>query len=856
MKISKLFQKIIQLVIYFLGITAFLYSLIYFAREGSKVTDYAKSGTVNLEVITQSDSILVFATVDTSDFSVPVYPSIFDTIVTLNDTVVYLRIDSANVINRWRTLFFSPNPPGLIFPIEFRHEGQLFRSEITTRLPDTTTFYSILLLQIVRFLLSILFVIVGFGAFLKRRDSGSVRALTLFCYAMSMFFVFAVSALSDNYAKFEIPFNQFFVIILRFLIPFFGAFWLNLHLLFPHPKKFIKNHPFLAYLTIYGPVVFYMFSDNIGLNLPNYFLTFIILFGQTTAGFIILGFGKSLSKDSLEKRQMQLVQWGSGIGLAPLIMLLVAAYAFGDAFSTWKWSLLTVNLSFAAMLLTPLSFVYAFQRYRLLEVEGKLKRGTRFVIATGILMAVLIGVIYLVGELMLRQLGISTRTPTLIASLALAVGLSPALRKVRNIVERRLYPERHKLREMSRDFIHQALAVPDGKTLWGKVESQLKETLKIDILFPVLCDENKGPGFFIHEHDDVPLPFKPNTGLIKNLQTEGRPILVDEAVVSDVVILSLEEELWLMRHKIALIVPMMAQNKLVGFLGIGFKAGGEDYSPEELQILTALSSQLALAGENIRLLEDNLDKKRMEEELKIARKIQRGFLPKEIPDAPGLTIAAKSDFCLEVAGDYYDVLSFRGSGTVLAIGDVAGKGAGAALLMANLQASIRTAAAIGFNVRMGEVVARVNDLIFQNTPPEQYITFFTGYFNPDKLTFTYVNAGHNPPMLIRENEETILLSEGGLILGCLPDQNYEQGFIRIKPGDLIFMYTDGVSEAMNSAEEEFGEKRIEQYIRAHISAPVSDILTGLEREIISFCESAPLMDDFTLLIAKVNELKK
>jgi sigma-B regulation protein RsbU (phosphoserine phosphatase) len=241
----------------------------------------------------------------------------------------------------------------------------------------------------------------------------------------------------------------------------------------------------------------------------------------------------------------------------------------------------------------------------------------------------------------------------------------------------------------------------------------------------------------------------------------------------------------------------------------------------------------------------------MEEELAIARSIQQGFLPRKIPDTPGLKVAAKSVFCLEVAGDYYDVISFKDTGTLLAVGDVAGKGAGAALLMANLQASLRTAAAIGVRSRLGEVVARINNLIFNNTSPDQYITFFAGYYRQEKGILTYVNAGHNPPLLVRKGEITLNLDKGGLILGCLEDMQYEHGEVKLKPNDLLVLFTDGVSEAMNADEEEFGVERIEKYITANAGKPVEDILAGLENEILTFCGDQPLLDDFTLMLVRV-----
>jgi sigma-B regulation protein RsbU (phosphoserine phosphatase) len=211
-------------------------------------------------------------------------------------------------------------------------------------------------------------------------------------------------------------------------------------------------------------------------------------------------------------------------------------------------------------------------------------------------------------------------------------------------------------------------------------------------------------------------------------------------------------------------------------------------------------------------------------------------------------VAAGSRFSLEVAGDYYDVITVDDTQTVLAVGDVSGKGAGAALLMANLQASLRTA--IGVGVKLSDAVARINDLIHRNTSPEQYITFIVGVFNSATSEFVYVNAGHNSPIVIRANGETELLETGGLILGCLPGVAYEEGVVRLNSGDLLFMFTDGVSEAMNDDNEEFGEDRIRDFIVVHRTLSPSDILSQLEEAVNHFCGREPNEDDSTVLIAR------
>jgi sigma-B regulation protein RsbU (phosphoserine phosphatase) len=186
---------------------------------------------------------------------------------------------------------------------------------------------------------------------------------------------------------------------------------------------------------------------------------------------------------------------------------------------------------------------------------------------------------------------------------------------------------------------------------------------------------------------------------------------------------------------------------------------------------------------------------------------------------------------------------------MLAVGDVSGKGAGAALLMANLQASLRTASGMG--IPLNDIVSRINELICHNTPPEQYITFFAGMYHPKTKTFIYVNAGHNPPLVIRKNGKVETLYQGGLILGFEENRKYEQGSIKLQAGDVILMYTDGVSEAMNEKEEEFGENRIMEFIQQNLTLPTEEIVAGLEKSVEVFTGDRMFTDDFTLILVRV-----
>ncbi|MEK6572676.1 MAG: SpoIIE family protein phosphatase, partial [Bacteroidota bacterium] len=251
------------------------------------------------------------------------------------------------------------------------------------------------------------------------------------------------------------------------------------------------------------------------------------------------------------------------------------------------------------------------------------------------------------------------------------------------------------------------------------------------------------------------------------------------------------------------VVPMQIQQELRGVLCLGEKMSREEYSTRDLEFLYSLGNLAIISLENARLFKEAIEKQRLEDELLIAREIQKGLLPSRLPEIPNFEIAATNISSKQVGGDYYDVIAAGDSRYVLAIGDVSGKGTPASLLMANLQATIRALVPLGLS--MSELTKRVNDLVYESTSSDRFITFFWGMFDAAKKSLTYVNAGHNHPYLVRTNGMTERLEKGGMILGIMRTLiPYEEETVQLQSGDLLVMFTDGVSEAMNKNAEEYG----------------------------------------------------
>jgi sigma-B regulation protein RsbU (phosphoserine phosphatase) len=298
----------------------------------------------------------------------------------------------------------------------------------------------------------------------------------------------------------------------------------------------------------------------------------------------------------------------------------------------------------------------------------------------------------------------------------------------------------------------------------------------------------------------------------------------------------------------AALVPMRIQDETKGILAIGPKISGVNFDEGDLEFLKTLGNQAMTSLENARLFEETLEKQRMEEELNLARNMQQGLLPSELPKLKGYEIAALNIPSRQVGGDYYDVIHISEDLYGIAIADVSGKGAGAALLVANLQASLRALAS--GEISIGEMVSRINNLIYQNTDLDKFITFFYGQLDTSNNNFTYCNAGHNPPYRVSRDGEADELMVGGIILGMMADIVFETETIVINPGDRIVMFTDGITEAMDEKEEEFGDERVKTLIQKDPCLTSQELLNKVVTEVEGFSAGSPQADDITMVIVK------
>lgn len=301
--------------------------------------------------------------------------------------------------------------------------------------------------------------------------------------------------------------------------------------------------------------------------------------------------------------------------------------------------------------------------------------------------------------------------------------------------------------------------------------------------------------------------------------------------------------------KTMLCMPMRnREEKIIGVFQVINKKTGV-FDREDEQFLSAFSDHVSLAIENAFLLQARVEQERIEREVQIAGEIQSKLIPSELPPLKGYQIDAKAIPCKTIGGDYYDVIPIDDDSFVLVVADVSGKGIPAALLVSTLNAALH--AYIQTSLSLSDLVQKLNTIVYKNTPSERYITFFIAILNTRRHQLMYVNAGHNFPYRVKKGSaEFDFLKVGGLPLGMFDHAEYTSEIITLAPDDLLVLYSDGVTEAMDKKYEEYGEDRFRSCILKHAALDVGKLKAEIIEDIQGFVGSEPQSDDLTLMVAR------
>jgi len=580
-----------------------------------------------------------------------------------------------------------------------------------------------------------------------------------------------------------------------------------------------------------------------------------------TSFFTLLGTKTGASTNPDARRRLRLLSAGAQISLGPVGIVAITAFLLGrDPFQVFSpWIMIPAIL---AVPLFPLTLAYVIVVQRAMDLRSTVRQGLQYALArSGVrIMQILMSLIILIGVVQLARrpevdkLGLAGLFGVGMGCVALVGGMSNRLGTwTDQKFFRDAYDAERILTELSEDVRTMVERGPLLETVARKISSSLHVPR-----VAIVLRQNGGyaPGFTLGSGLTPPAVFQAPTLEQLGRQRQALYVYPDDPnswLYRDPIPAN-EERAALDALETQLLLPLGVKDKLFGFIFLGRKRSEEPYSQSDVRLLGSVVAQTALALENSRLTEavaaEVAHRVRMSREIEIAREVQEQLFPQSRPCLETLDYDGRCRPAKGVGGDYYDFLALDEGALGIAIGDVSGKGVPAALLMAGLQASIRGQEITGAP-DLAALMSNVNRLIYERSPSNRYATLFYARYEPKARALRYVNAGHNAPMLLRAVGEIERLQTGGAVVGLLPTASYEEGIVTLCHGDLLLLYTDGISEAMNPADEEWGEARLLAALRAAGEAPASALVERLFADADTFAAGADQHDDMTLVIVKV-----
>ncbi|RSL17916.1 sigma-B regulation protein RsbU (phosphoserine phosphatase) [Edaphobacter aggregans] len=571
------------------------------------------------------------------------------------------------------------------------------------------------------------------------------------------------------------------------------------------------------------------------------------------------------------RRRLRILYLGTSIGLAPFFVLLFIAIVrktdVGAAMP--EWIVLTIV---GILFLFPLTLAYVVVVQRAMDVRILIRQGTKYFFARQSIVIVSILLTTWMAYNISRFFSSSGHHRVVdVVRIFGIIALFFAFRfvfskRLQQRIDQRFFREAYSTEQVLSEISDEARTFTEVAPLLNTITQRIGDTLHVDRIAVFL---RSGDTYHLQLATGAPLAASftlPATSTTITTLTRGRSPanvyrddpsswLVDASEAERTALADLSTEL---------LVPLPGRKNLAGVMALGPKRSEEPYSRTDRQLLQSIASQTGLALENAELLEhlttEISHRERISREMEIAREVQERLYPQVYPNLPGIDLAGFCRPAQAVGGDYYDFFilpPYRGDEErlALALGDISGKGISAALLMASLRASLRSAAQLQPG-DLATLMRHVNRLVYESSTTNRYATFFYAELDPETRVLTYVNAGHNPPLVLR-GTETIPLEATGTVIGLIPNVVYTRSAVRLQPGDVLIAFTDGISEAMNAAEEEWGEANMVAAAQTLLTQPAcsttaQQLITCIVQAADRFTAGAPQHDDMTLLICAIH----
>ena len=579
-------------------------------------------------------------------------------------------------------------------------------------------------------------------------------------------------------------------------------------------------------------------------------LSFYTRFGFIVAGFsfFVYSYFRVVRPD--RRRALRPILIGVGLGfIAFVYMIAVAAINPFAAFINPVILLPALLLPVASVL-----FGYAIIRYRLMDIDLIVKRSLIYGIVTATVAAIYVGTVYVAGSLAADLLGEEPdRLATFLALVFVAFAFDPLKRNAQDWIDRVFYQDRYSYQKALMEFAQELPRRIDLREILESMVHRIATTMYIDKVAVVLCDPE---GECESAEQNVPhacCKFQDaDGGLMKVLRStqsaQSFALLADEP---DSIHLNPADKSSLIAGGIVLSVPMFLKDRLIGLINVGPKRSGKVYARDDIELLTAVGAQAAVAIDNARLHASEFERQKIREELSLALKIQQGLLPKGAPSIPGLDVSGFSRPALQVGGDYYDFIEISPRRFLVVVADVSGKGMSAALYMSKVQGMVQLAAHMYRSPK--DMLTHINRRIFDGIERRSFITMILALFDLEKKQVRICRAGHNRALIGSNGSLEYLDAPGiglGLERGPVFDRELREMVRPIKPDSVFLFYTDGVTETMNREGKEFGEDYMRRLVKDKRHLTAAEIQHHVLTAVEEFQGPAEQHDDLTMVVIR------
>ncbi len=695
------------------------------------------------------------------------------------------------------------------------------------------------------------FLMIGFWVLLRRRDPVARNFFSL-CFI----FAFFLLDIPDHYSVAYMTVKELIRYLFQLLLP---AYFLRFFLQFPSPRsKLAREKTQLRLLLVPGWVLFGFFVWMFFLN-PEpggifentmAIVSLFYLLGYFLAGLVIFAI-RIMNRDRpIQRTKLKVILLGLVCGLAPFFAgMLLENLSPGSSLPHWQY------LAFS-LLLVPASFGLAILRYGALDTAFIVRASLIYGLLTLLVLLTYFVIVLGVGEFLARVFKVETYRVLLVVMAGSSLAILPLRGWIQSMIDNAFYPARRANRRAMTRLADRLTGLIDPEEVIQTLLASLDDLFRpASIALFLSTADGKGP--FrprLLGRLDTASTLATDSGLAILLNRIRRPVFAEELedylFAGDTDAESLKI---LTRIKASLLVPMIAGNRLLGFLAFGPKSSGALYSQEDLANLRALAVQAASLIESRQLYLESLHQKRLETELEVARDIQARLLPTGPLDTDLFSICGRNEPCRMVGGDYFDYFQFEDGTLGFAIADVSGKGIPAALMMTSLVVAFRREAKAGTGPRA--VMDRLNPVVASLVSTGNFICLFFGIWNPATGIIHYCNAGMDPPVLFRPRAVfRQKLKKGGPVLGVEAERLYREGALALEPGDRLFLFTDGLTEEQNPLGDFFDSGRLLDLVAANMEFSPMRLIEKIFAAVNAF-GGEEKSDDKTAIILEIKNLK-